>query len=70
MLIGGSTRTPYVKKILREFLPSSKFFDEISPDEGVAYGAVLMAAQLTDQLTEEVIGAPDEECSSEEEPVR
>ena len=46
ILVGGSTRIPKIKKLLKKFFPNSKINDMINPDETVAYGATLMAAKI------------------------
>uniref|UniRef100_A0A914Q4Z0 Heat shock protein 70 n=1 Tax=Panagrolaimus davidi TaxID=227884 RepID=A0A914Q4Z0_9BILA len=53
LLIGGSSRMPMVSQLLNELFPQS--FDSIfyqskglNPDEAVAYGAAIRAAQLLD----------------------
>ncbi len=45
ILVGGSTRMPYVKKRVAEFF-QLEVNDRINPDEVVARGAALQAAQL------------------------
>jgi molecular chaperone HscA len=42
VLVGGSTRTPYVKKVVSEFFGKSAH-DNINPDEVVALGAAVQA---------------------------
>jgi molecular chaperone DnaK (HSP70) len=45
--VGGSTRMPKIKEILRnKFGENCKINDEINPDEVVAYGATIQAAML------------------------
>ena len=46
ILVGGSTRMPKIKKIIRKHLKECKINDEINPDEVVAYGAAIQAAML------------------------
>ena len=46
ILVGGSTRIPKIKNILKSQFPGSKINDTINPDETVAYGATLMAAKI------------------------
>ena len=47
ILVGGSTRMPKIKEILRnKFGENCKINDEINPDEVVAYGATIQAAML------------------------
>ncbi|CAD6194974.1 unnamed protein product [Caenorhabditis auriculariae] len=48
VLVGGSTRIPRLKEILREAFPSgTKICETIHPDEAVAYGAAVISAVLT-----------------------
>ena len=46
ILVGGSTKLPMVKKMLRKKFRNSKINDSINPDETVAVGATLMAAKI------------------------
>ena len=46
ILVGGSTRMPKIKKIIRKHMKDCKINDEINPDEVVAYGAAIQAAML------------------------
>lgn len=39
VLVGGSTRIPYIKQLLREFFDQKELNDHIDPDITVAYGA-------------------------------
>ena len=41
VIVGGSTRTPWVKKWLKEYFNVSRLFESLDADEGVAYGATL-----------------------------
>jgi molecular chaperone DnaK (HSP70) len=53
VLVGGSTRLPMVKNMLKKVFKNSKINDSINPDETVAVGATLMAAKIlnkTDNL--------------------
>eukprot|EP00771_Trimastix_marina_P000581 gnl/Trimastix_PCT/16.p2 GENE.gnl/Trimastix_PCT/16~~gnl/Trimastix_PCT/16.p2 ORF type:complete len:660 (-),score=257.11 gnl/Trimastix_PCT/16:60-2039(-) len=54
VLVGGSTRIPYVQKILRDFFNGKEPCKSINPDEAVAYGASIQAAILTGQGGEQV----------------
>ena len=45
LLVGGSTRMPYIKKRVSDFF-GKEVNDRINPDEVVAIGAALQAAQL------------------------
>ena len=46
ILVGGSTRIPKIKQIIRDYFPNSKINDSINPDEAVAYGATLEAEKI------------------------
>ena len=46
VLVGGSTRIPHIKTILKEKFENIKINDQINPDETVAYGATLVAAKI------------------------
>ena len=54
ILMGGSSRIPYLKNLLADFfeISTEKLKNSISEDEGVAMGATYMAAILTGQLAE------------------
>jgi heat shock protein 1/8 len=52
ILVGGSSRIPSVQKTLTEFFNGKELNKEINPDEAIAYGAALQAAQLKDSCTE------------------
>ncbi|KAL3309325.1 Heat shock cognate 71 kDa protein [Cichlidogyrus casuarinus] len=47
ILVGGSTRIPKIKKILKDFFDGKKLNMSINADEAVAYGAAVQAAQLS-----------------------
>lgn len=51
ILIGGSTKIPKIKQILKHFF-NKEPKDDINPDETVAYGATLQAAVLSNQSNE------------------
>jgi len=70
VLMGGSTRIPFVRKFLKDFFPTANHYDKVNPDEGVAYGAALMAADLAGQLrgaNDSFESLPESAESSEEE---
>nr|CDS24867.1 heat shock protein 70 [Echinococcus granulosus] len=54
VLVGGSTRIPKVQKMLQDIFTASKLNKSINPDEAVAYGATLLAANLTGDKSETV----------------
>jgi molecular chaperone HscA len=47
ILVGGSTRMPFIKEKLREFFGEDKILDNIDPDKIVALGAAIQAEALT-----------------------
>uniref|UniRef100_A0AC35TW78 Heat shock protein 70 n=1 Tax=Rhabditophanes sp. KR3021 TaxID=114890 RepID=A0AC35TW78_9BILA len=47
VLVGGSSRIPYIKEKLTQIFSSSKIKQNINPDEAVAYGAALQAAKIS-----------------------
>ncbi|EUB57861.1 Heat shock cognate protein [Echinococcus granulosus] len=47
VLVGGSTRIPRVQKMLQDFFNGRELKRSVNPDEAVAYGAALLAANLT-----------------------
>ena len=46
ILVGGSTKIPKVKEIIRNYFKNSKINDIINPDEAVAFGATLRAEKI------------------------
>ncbi|EEC11639.1 heat shock protein, putative [Ixodes scapularis] len=44
VLVGGSTRIPRIKKLIREFFNDKELCHNINPDEAIAYGAAVSAA--------------------------
>lgn len=48
VLIGGSSRIPYVKNMLIAMFGEEKVFEKINPDEAVSKGAVIEAVRLKD----------------------
>eukprot|EP00457_Paulinella_chromatophora_P003388 gb/GEZN01003395.1/.p1 GENE.gb/GEZN01003395.1/~~gb/GEZN01003395.1/.p1 ORF type:complete len:653 (+),score=146.28 gb/GEZN01003395.1/:127-2085(+) len=49
VLVGGSTRIPYVQKMINQFFNGKQPCQSINPDEAVAHGAAVQAAVLTNQ---------------------
>ncbi|XP_052132277.1 heat shock 70 kDa protein-like [Frankliniella occidentalis] len=47
VLVGGSTRIPKVRTLLRDMFGGKELRQSINPDEAVAYGAAVHAAVLT-----------------------
>ncbi|MBA42572.1 MAG: molecular chaperone DnaK [Magnetococcales bacterium] len=46
VLVGGSTRIPKVQKLLSDYFGGKELKKDINPDEAVAYGAAVQAANL------------------------
>ncbi|KAF5463431.1 hypothetical protein F2P56_019346 [Juglans regia] len=46
VLVGGSTRIPKIRELLQEFFDGKELCKRINPDEAVAYGAAVQAANL------------------------
>jgi L1 cell adhesion molecule like protein len=46
ILVGGSTKIPKVKQLVKEYFPGCNINDTINPDEAVAYGATLAAEKI------------------------
>ena len=49
VLVGGSTRIPKVKEMIKNYFFDVNINDSINPDETVAYGAAIQAAKLMKQ---------------------
>ncbi|XP_071688916.1 heat shock cognate 70 kDa protein-like [Rutidosis leptorrhynchoides] len=47
ILVGGSTRIPKVQQMLQEFFDGKQLCKSVNPDEAVAYGAAVLAANLS-----------------------
>lgn len=51
ILVGGSTRIPKIRHLLREWFDGKELYTELNPNEAVAHGAAVQAAILSgDQL--------------------
>jgi len=46
ILVGGSTRIPKVKELVKIWFPDCKINDSINPDEAIAYGATIEAEKI------------------------
>ncbi|HSY25457.1 MAG TPA: Hsp70 family protein, partial [Polyangiaceae bacterium] len=57
ILVGGSTRNPFVRRRVEQFFGSAPL-DRVNPDEVVAIGAAIQAAALTDAARVRSIPAP------------
>jgi len=51
VLVGGSTRIPYVRKLVELIFPGNEPVAGVNPDEAVAYGAAIQAAVLSGALS-------------------
>ncbi|GKC18052.1 heat shock cognate 70 kDa protein 2 [Tanacetum coccineum] len=47
VLVGGSTRIPKVQQMLHEYFDGKNLCKTINPDEAVAYGAAILAANMS-----------------------
>jgi len=54
VLIGGSSRIPKVQQLLQDFFDGKQLNKSINPDEAVAYGAAVQAANLAGMGNEKV----------------
>ncbi|XP_046856691.1 heat shock cognate 71 kDa protein-like [Xenia sp. Carnegie-2017] len=54
VLVGGSTRIPKIQKLLQEFFSGKELNKSINPDEGVAYGAAVIGAILSGDISDDV----------------
>ncbi|XP_065210376.1 heat shock 70 kDa protein cognate 4-like isoform X1 [Planococcus citri] len=55
VLVGGSSRIPKVRKMLRDFFDGKELNNSINPDEAVAYGAAVQAAILSGKKSKELL---------------
>ena len=54
LLVGGSTRIPYIQQMLKEFFNEKELNTKLNPDESVAYGATIEAAICMGNYCEDV----------------
>lgn len=54
VLVGGSTRIPKVRQLLKDYFNGKEPKSDINPDEAVAYGAAVQAAILSGQQDEKL----------------
>ncbi len=54
VLIGGSTRIPYIQNMLKKYFKKKKLSKDINPDEAVAYGAAVQAAILSGNMDKNI----------------
>jgi heat shock protein 1/8 len=59
LLVGGSSKMRVIKDMLKEVFPIKELSEAINPDEAVAYGATLRAAQLLDPEKSKGFGIVD-----------
>ena len=64
VLIGGSSRIPYIKEMLQKKFGVNKVNEKINPDEAVAKGACIYAVKLMDEKHKD---EPDSDSSSDSE---
>nr|XP_043605974.1 heat shock cognate 70 kDa protein-like [Erigeron canadensis] len=55
ILVGGSTRIPKVQHMLQEYFDGKELCKSVNPDEAVAYGAALMAANLSGNAVQNLV---------------
>nr|GEX61727.1 hypothetical protein [Tanacetum cinerariifolium] len=55
VLVGGSTRIPKVQQMLHEYFDGKNRCKTIYPDEAVAYGAAVLAANMSDEETNKML---------------
>ena len=54
VLVGGSTRIPKIQAMIKAFFDGKELNKTINPDEAVAYGAAVLANQLTEEVGQEM----------------
>jgi heat shock protein 1/8 len=54
ILIGGSTRIPKIRQLLKDYFNGKDLNTSLNPDEAVASGAAILAAFLTGDLSESI----------------
>ena len=52
VLVGGSTRIPKIRELIREFFDGKEPNSGINPDEAVAYGAAVQGGILGGETSE------------------
>lgn len=55
LLVGGSTRVPFIKELLSDIFGEEKVSNELDPDTSVAEGAALYAANMSDWLKDDSV---------------
>jgi heat shock 70kDa protein 1/6/8 len=54
VLVGGSTRIPYIIKLVSDFFNGKEPTKSINPDEAIAYGAAVGAAILSGDTSKKI----------------
>ncbi|TPP65837.1 DnaK-type molecular chaperone BiP [Fasciola gigantica] len=52
LLVGGSTRIPMIRKLVKEYFDGRRINTSVNPDEAVARGAALQAAKMSGEQDE------------------
>ena len=55
VLVGGSTRIPFIRQQLSEFFDGKELHVDVNPDEAIAYGAAVQAAVLAGTMDDKDI---------------
>ena len=67
VLIGGSSRIPYVKEILSRKFGEERVFENINPDEAVAKGACIYGVKLMNEKYKDMESESESESESDSE---
>ena len=52
-MVGGSTRIPKVREIVKNYFDGKQLNDSVNPDEAVAYGATVQSAILNGDVEDD-----------------
>jgi heat shock protein 5 len=55
VLVGGSTRIPKVRELLKKYFDGKELKTDVNPDEAIAYGAAVQAAVLARTISDVVL---------------
>ena len=55
VIVGGTTRIPKVQEELKRIFNKEHLYNSVNPDEAIARGAAVMAAQIANQINSSVI---------------
>ena len=55
ILVGGSTRIPKIQSMLQEFFEGKQLNKSVHPDEAVAFGAAVLAANLAGETKDDTV---------------